>query len=142
MKKVLIESPYMPPSSAERCTGNGCFFNAEEPPSGLACRRCGKVYSELRRNIRYLRAALHDSLLRGEASFASHAIYTQLGVLNDDDTEQRRLGITAGLTWGAFAELTAVYDDLGVSPGMEAGIEHARANNRPVVFRQIPGWLK
>lgn len=34
-------------------------------------------------NATYLRRCLRDSLLRGEAPFASHAIYTLPGVLDD-----------------------------------------------------------
>lgn len=35
------------------------------------------------RNLEYLRAAMRDCLKRGEAPFASHALYTQPGVLDD-----------------------------------------------------------
>ena len=36
------------------------------------------------RNLRYARAAMRDCLLRGESPYASHLLYTQPGVLNDD----------------------------------------------------------
>lgn len=32
------------------------------------------------RNLRYLRACMRDCLRRGEAPYASHALYTQPGV--------------------------------------------------------------
>ena len=88
-------------------------------------------------NLTYLRAAMRDCLLRGEAPFASHALYTQEGVLDDKVPEQRALGIEAGLVWGALADKTVVYQDLGISPGMEQGIARARRENRPVEFRTI-----
>ncbi|MFE5288119.1 hypothetical protein ACFRAQ_24390 [Nocardia sp. NPDC056611] len=56
-------------------------------------------------NLAYARAALLDSLNRGEYPFASHLLYTQ--VLTDADADQRSHGIAAGLAWGAHACLTA-----------------------------------
>jgi hypothetical protein len=84
---------------------------------------------DVERNLRYLRACMRDSLLRGEAPFASHAIYTQPGVLDDNDPEQRRMGINAGFEWWPAAEAVVFYVDLGWSPGMlrasALAIEHA-----------------
>lgn len=73
---------------------------------------------DVERNLRYLRACLRDSLLRGEAPFASHAIYTQPGVLDDHDPEQRRMGIEAGFAWWIGAAAVVFYTDLGWSRGM------------------------
>jgi hypothetical protein len=96
---------------------------------------------DVRRNLRYLRACMRDCLLRGEAPYASHAIYTQPGVLNDDDTADRELGMVAGFFWGKVADATVVYTDLGVSRGMEHGIARALAEGRPVERRVLaPGW--
>lgn len=91
------------------------------------------------RNLRYLRAAMRDCLMRGEAPFASHALYTQPGVLDDGKPEERTLGIEAGLLWGAKADATVVYVDLGISPGMEQGIARANSEGRTVVYRWLPG---
>jgi hypothetical protein len=90
------------------------------------------------RNAAYLKACMLDSLRRGEAPFASHALYTQF--LDDDVPADRELGINAGLVWGETAELTVVYTDLGVSPGMQLGIERARSAGRPIEERSLPGW--
>lgn len=92
------------------------------------------------RNVRYARAALADCLRRGEAPYASHLLYTQPGVLRDDVPEERRLGIEAGLAWGAKADATVVYRDLGISPGMEQGIERAMREGRAIEYRTILGW--
>lgn len=89
------------------------------------------------RNTAYARAALLDSIRRGEAPFASHLLYPQ--VLDDLDPEQRLAGITAGLEWAAKADATVVYHDLGVSSGMQQGIRHAIEANRPVEWRQLGG---
>ncbi len=99
---------------------------------------------ELRlRNLRYARAALRDSLLRREAPFASHLLYTQEGVFDDNVLEERVWGIEAGLAWGQVASLTAVYCDLGISKGMEEGIRRARIEGRECETRFLRGmWIE
>ena len=86
-------------------------------------------------NVAYALIAMRDSLVRGEAPFASHLLYTQM--LDDNDEHERAVGIEAGLVIGQHAELTAVYEDLGVSRGMHYGIERADAERRPVVYRRL-----
>lgn len=94
---------------------------------------------DIERNLRYLRACLADSLSRGEAPFASHGLYTQPGVLDDDIPAERELGIEAGLGWGTVADLIAVYTDLGISSGMRLGIDRALRRRKRVDFRQLGG---
>ena len=86
-------------------------------------------------NDAYLEAAMRDSFARGEAPFASHRLYP--GILDDNQEEERRLGREAGFAWGAVAELVAVYTDLGISPGMRAGIERAVRHRIRVEYRTI-----
>lgn len=88
-------------------------------------------------NLQYALQALWDSLKRGEAPFASHMLYTQ--VLDDSIPEEREMGIEAGLAIGWYAEATVVYADLGVSEGMQRGIERANAEERPVEYRYLKG---
>lgn len=88
-------------------------------------------------NIAYARKCMVDSLKRGEAPFASHLLYPQVGILNDLSSAERALGIKAGLAWGEKADLTAVYTDLGTSPGMLQGIMHAEEAGRLIEYRQI-----
>jgi len=92
---------------------------------------------EVEANIKYARACLRDSLHRGEYPIASHLLYTQPGVLDDDVPEERALGIEAGLSWGELADETVVYVDRGISPGMQGGIDRALAAGRSVQFRNI-----
>lgn len=92
------------------------------------------------RNLAYLRAAMRDCLLRGEAPYASHALYTQPGVLDDEIPDERTLGIEAGLRWGEKASATVVYFDLGISRGMKQGIERARLEGRTIEYRSLSGW--
>lgn len=89
------------------------------------------------RNLAYARRCLLDSLWRGEAPIASHLLYTQEGVLDDDRPNERQLGIEAGLAWGAVADATVVYADLGISAGMRLGMERATAEGRPVEVRML-----
>ena len=110
MRRVIVESPYAAPT-----------------PEGRD------------ENITYLRRALRDCLGRGEAPFASHALYTQPGVLDDKVPEERTLGIEAGLVWGKQADATVVYMDRGVSEGMRMGIKRAQSERRSVEYRYLDG---
>lgn len=148
MRLVIVESPFQAPSAKLLCAcglklwspwgENLRVFSMNKRP----CGRCWDVGNEGFERLRYARAALRDCLLRGEAPIASHLLYTQPGVLSDAEPAERAMGIAAGLAWGEKAELTAVYDELGISPGMEHGIEQAKAAGRPIEFRQIAGRRK
>ena len=92
---------------------------------------------DIEKNLRYARACLRDSLKKGEAPLASHLLYTQEGVLNDSDPEERSLGIEAGLAWGKLAKKTIVYLDLGITPGMKKGIRRAVEEGRQIEFRSL-----
>ncbi len=95
---------------------------------------------DVKKNIRYARAAMRDCLLRGEAPYASHLLYTQEGVLNDDVPEEREHGIQAGFAWRQAAQATVVYQDLGISRGMQYGIDHAKEQGSEIEYRSLPGW--
>lgn len=88
-------------------------------------------------NVAYARACLKDSLKRGEAPIASHLLYTQPGVLDDDKADERALGIDAGHAWLAAADRVVVYNDHGVSAGMNEGIKRAFAAGVLVEFRKL-----
>jgi hypothetical protein len=88
-------------------------------------------------NISFARACLRDCLLRGESPIASHLLYTQEGVLDDNDADQRRLGIKAGLAWVHVADATVVYTDLGITEGMQQGIDFALDAGREVIMRTL-----
>jgi hypothetical protein len=109
MRLVLLESPYSAPTE-----------------------------EDVRENVAYGRACLRDSLLRGESPIASHLLYAQPGVLDDRIPEERQLGIAAGLAWLPMAEATVVYTDLGISAGMQEGIDRALEVGRPVERRSLP----
>ena len=116
MRRVVIESPY-----------------SAATPWGV------------QRHIKYLRACLRDSLLKEEAPFASHGLYTLEGVLDESNEHNRRLGMGAGFAWLSPAAVAAdvVYCDLGLSDGMLEGIRHARQNGVVIEFRELgPAWVR
>ena len=83
----------------------------------------------------YLQECIRDCLRRGEAPFASHQMYTD--ALDDDNVQDRTLGISAGFAWHDRADYVVVYEDLGVSPGMQEGIDHAQGRGLRVDRRRI-----
>lgn len=95
---------------------------------------------DVEKNTRYARACVRDSLLRGEAPIASHLLYTQEGILNDDVPAERQHGIDAGLAWRTVAQASVVYTDLGISKGMEYGIKAAQDAGVPVEYRTLTDW--
>jgi hypothetical protein len=88
-------------------------------------------------NIEYARAAMRDSLNRGEAPIASHLLYTQPSILRDERPEERQWGIDAGLAWRSGAELAAFYVDRGWSSGMLAAREIYERDGIPFEERSI-----
>lgn len=88
------------------------------------------------RNVRYAKAAMLDSLQRGESPLASHLLWP--GILDDASPEERAAGIAAGLAWVRAAACTVVYTDFGISEGMQAGIFRAIQEGLRVERRSIP----
>ncbi len=97
----------------------------------------GESPSIVAENVKYAQLAMRDCLRRGEAPYASHLLYTQANVLDDNVPEERTLGIEAGLAWGLAAEKTVVYEDLGMTKGMLKGIQRAEAAGRPIEYRRL-----
>ena len=102
----------------------------------------GKGYTSLDLNLKYARACMRDSILRGESPFASHLLYTQEGILDDKNPEERKRGMQAGWAWGEHADLSATYIDLIDNwehfVGIAQGVVRARHVQRPVEFRNLP----
>ena len=90
---------------------------------------------DVKKNLEYARKCLLDSLNRKEAPFASHLLYTQ--VLDDEIKDQRQLGMKNAFMWYKYADLMAVYIDLGISKGMLEGIEKAYKYDIPIEVRKI-----
>lgn len=117
-----------PPNPTPECSTNFTLVLIESPYAG-----------DVEANEAYARACMRDCLLRGEAPYASHLLYTQAGVLDDTVPDERSLGMRAGIAWGLKAEKTVVYCDRGISGGMAWGIEKAKQAGRPVEYRSLYG---
>ena len=89
----------------------------------------------LERNLSYAFRAMLHSMSKGEAPFASHLQYTLF--LDDNHPTERELGIKCGHAWMEAADLVAVYKDLGISPGMKAGIKRALNLGKKIEYRFI-----
>lgn len=92
---------------------------------------------DIERNLDYARKCIKDSLLRGEAPIASHLLYTQKGILDDDKPDERMLGINSGLEWLKVADKHVFYTDYGIISGMEYAIKKSMDYNIEIEFRKI-----
>lgn len=88
-------------------------------------------------NLKYARECMKDSLMRGEAPFASHLLYTQ--VLDDTDPDERTLGMERAFWWYKHADLMAVYRDKGITVGMCNGMEIAESYGITIEYRSLHG---
>lgn len=99
-------------------------------------------------NLVYARRAMADCFARGEIPICGHALYTQKGVLDDKKPEERAKGMEAtfylrnclmfAVEHPSKPEVlvqTAVYADLGISKGMQAGINRGASDGIPYVVR-------
>ena len=91
----------------------------------------------IEQNVKYARRALRDSLNRNEAPFVSHLLYTQ--VLDDSNQDERDWGIAANMVWLEVANLIAIYEDYGISTGMNLAITFAKKwlSLIPIEYRKI-----
>lgn len=92
---------------------------------------------DIEANVAYARAAMRDSLERGEYPIASHLLYTQPGILRDEVPEERQWGIDAGLAWRAVAEKAVFYIDRDWSGGMIAARCVYRKEGFPMEERSL-----
>ncbi|HLD40479.1 MAG TPA: hypothetical protein VJB13_05055 [Candidatus Nanoarchaeia archaeon] len=97
----------------------------------------GENWELTARNVYYARLCVRDCLKRGEAPYASHLFFTQAGILNDAIQAERDLGIAAGQSMGDKFDLRVVYEDFGISKGMQYGIERALKLGQPIEHRKL-----
>lgn len=131
MKKhrlVIVESPY-------GAGGTKAVMDAGADRPGISA---SQIEADLiARNIAYARAAVADCIARGESPIASHLLLTQPGILDDGLHSERETGIEAGLAWYGVADACVVYGDLGISGGMQRGIERAKKLRVPIEARKL-----
>lgn len=100
---------------------------------------CSPYRGEVERNTQYARAAMLDCIRRGEAPFVPHLLYPQ--VLDDDHPDERNNGIEAGFVYLRATQLLVVYNDFGVTLGMNDEIYMAHELNIPVEYRRLPDFM-
>jgi hypothetical protein len=88
-------------------------------------------------NVEYARRCVRDCVLRGEAPIASHLLFTQPGILDDQVPRERAMGIDAGLAWLAVADVMVLYIDRGMSPGMQEAMRLAQRCGLATELRSI-----
>lgn len=91
----------------------------------------------VKEHIEYAQKCVKDSLVRGESPIASHLLYTQDGILDDNNPEERELGIRVGLEWRRVANKSVFYIDYGFSDGMRDSIMTAIQEGLIVETRKI-----
>ncbi len=95
----------------------------------------GESFGDLEANKGYARDCLRNSLLRGEAPFASHLLYTE--VLDDDKPAEREAGLIAARAVIPRADRLCVYIDRRISEGMREAIATAKAAGVRIVYRSL-----
>lgn len=85
-------------------------------------------------NLIYARKCVRDCLSRNESPIASHLLFTQQGILDDNNPEERQLGIDAGLAWKKVADKQVFYIDWGMSEGMKYA---ETSSDLPKEYRRI-----
>jgi len=109
MQRVILESPYAGKSA------NDIYLN--------------EVYGEF---------CMRDCLTNhDEAPYASHLLYTRKYVLRDSIPSDRKLGIEAGFFWRDVAEKTVFYIDLGMTTGMNQGIDDCETKGKSYSIRHL-----
>jgi len=88
----------------------------------------------------YLQECILDCLNRGEAPFASHQMYTD--ALDDDNKQERKLGIDCGYAWMNVAEAVVFYIDFGWSKGMLAALKKCSELRLDAETRRISRFSK
>ena len=85
------------------------------------------MHGNIEQNVEYARKCVRDSLSRNEAP----------GILRDEISKERQWGIDAGLAWKKVADYSVVYTDLGITKGMEYGINAAKEAGIEVIYRKL-----
>ena len=92
------------------------------------------------RNTDYAKRCMIDSLNRGESPLVFHLLYTQ--VLDETNEDERYKGISASFIWHKNADKLVVYEDYGITYGMELAINLAKQNGVPIEKRKLNDTTK
>lgn len=129
---VIVESPYAP--TEEQLKEANAIFNIKSPDL-----KYDPVYKLLvNKNLEYAKQCCHWVFEQNGVPFASHLFYTQEGMLDDTNQDERKKGIEAGFFIGSFAEKVCVFYDKGISKGMKLGVQKALERDQNIEFVSLP----
>jgi len=132
------ENPVLNAIFGPYCSRDCCIAFATMPPA--PDKDTGVVIESpylggLPAAVTYARLALLDAYRRLETPHASHLLGPQ--VLDDKSEDDRNLGMAAGWRPYDLGARCAVYIDLGITRGMQHGIEYAKKCRRAVEYRSF-----
>ena len=91
---------------------------------------CSRYAGDIEHNVEVAQTLCRMAVEAGCAPFAPHLLYPQF--LNEDDPDQRDLGISLGLRFMEACDEVWVYTGDGVSRGMRRELEHARQLDKSI----------
>ena len=92
---------------------------------------CSRYIGDTEHNVQVASALCRIAIEAGCAPFAPHLLYTRF--LDENDPEQRDLGISLGLRFMEACDEVWVFTADGISDGMRRELEHAKALGKPVI---------
>lgn len=133
MPRAILESPFAAPKALRDALAalraKATHVDEMHPHARQVRAAALAVHQAEDKHRRYLKALALHVLGLGFAPYASH-VYTQW--LDDNDPDQRTLGIQAGFAWAQGVQDVFIGTDLGVSAGMELGLKVHRAAGRTI----------
>lgn len=91
-------------------------------------------------NLAYLNRCIRECALRGDSPYASHLMLTT--ALDDNEPDERALGIELGLAFRRAVDMRIFYINLGWSHGMLAAVSLYRRERLPYEVRRIDALLE
>ncbi len=91
-------------------------------------------------NIAYLHRCIRECALRGDSPYASHLMLTT--ALDDNDADERTLGIALGLEFRRRVDMRIFYVDRGWSRGMTAALDIYNRDGLPYEVRKLGALIK
>jgi len=91
-------------------------------------------------NVEYAKAAMLDSIKRGETPIVAHLMFPR--AMDDGDPRQRELALRMCRTLRTRCDAVAFYVDLGTSDGMRRAMEEAAIDGIIKDIRCIFDWSK
>lgn len=110
-----------------------CDIHTKHVPSGVERRVfiCSRYAGDIEHNVEVAQALCRMAVESELAPFAPHLLYTQF--LDENDPDQRNLGISLGLRFMDACDEVWVYVGGGISDGMRRELERARQLGKQII---------